>query len=762
MSFVGKAMETVSKLVPDRPEDPLIYSRRAIGLPVDRIDGPVKVTGGAPFAAEHLLPGMAYAALACSTLAKATIVSIDTEAAAQAPGVLLILTHENAPKLSTPPEFSQSGGPEASGTTAEVLNTREVSWNGQPIAVVVAETQDQAEHAASLVHATYITAVADLSFDDKKTEAEAPKIIMGEDASVSHGDAEAALAAAPFKVDETYTTPRQTPNAIEPHATVALWVDGTLKVYDATQFLHGTAFSLAKIFSINKKNVEVLAPFVGGGFGGKVAMWPHVQLCALAAKCVSRPVRLVLTREQVFLAVGGRTPSEQRVALGSNTEGKLTSLIHTGVTAMSFDNTFPEQFTFPSRHLYAMPTYLIGQKAIRLNMPANTFMRAPGESIGTFALESAMDELAWTLGMDPVELRRQNEPACDPTKGTAFSSRHLLEALELGASKFGWNTQRTPPRSQREGEWLIGYGMASAYYPAIRLPTAARVRIYKDGSALIQTSAQEIGVGTATAQTQHASDLFGLPMEKIRFEYGDTAFPAANQAGGSSQTISIALAVQAAFTKAKESLLKLAHSVEASPLRHTRAEDVHATQGGLFDPVSHEGMSYAAILSFAGKDFVEAEADAAMPVEMMKYSMQSFGAHFCEVRVNTVTGEVRVHRWVAAFDTGRIVNPKTSTSQFRGGIIMGIGAALMEESYFDERSGRIANPSLAEYHIPVNADVPHIDTYFLDIPDPHTPMGAHGVGEIGITGVAAALANAIFHATGKRVRELPITLDKLL
>ncbi len=732
-----------------------------IGQSISRIDGPVKVTGGAPFAAEHPLPGMVYASLACSTVAKGMILSIDTEAVTKAPGVLLVLTHENAPKLKKPPEFSQSGGADASGTTAEVLNTAEVPWNGQPIAVVVAETQDQAEYAASLISATYKTVAADLSFDAKKAEAEAPKIIMGEDASVSRGDAEAALAAAPFSVDETYTTPRHTQNAIEPHGTTAQWVDGKLRVYDATQFLHGTASSLAKILSIDKKNVEVLAPFVGGGFGGKVAMWSHVQLCAVASKCVSRPVRLVLTREQVFQTVGGRTPSEQRVALGADADGKLTSLIHTGVTAMSFDNNFPEQFTFPARHLYSMPTYQIGQKALRLNMPANTFMRAPGESIGTFALESAMDELAWKLGMDPIELRRRNEPERDPTKDTEFSSRHLLEALELGAEKFGWNRQRTQPRSQQEGEWLIGYGMASAYYPAIRLPTAARVRISKDGTALIQTSAQEIGVGTATAQTQHASDLFGLPMDKIRFEYGNTAFPAANQAGGSSQTISIALAVQTAFTKVMESLLKLAGSIDKSPLQHTKPENAHATQEGLFNKDSHQGMTYAALLTAAGKDFMEAEADAAMPVEMMKYSMQSFGAHFCEVRVNAITGETRVHRWVAAFDCGRIVNPKTSISQFRGGIIMGLGAALMEESYFDERSGRIANPSLAEYHVPVNADVPHIETYFLDIADPHSPVGAHGVGEIGITGVPAAVANAVFHATGKRVRDLPITLDKL-
>ena len=762
MSLMGKAMETVSKLMPDRPEDTLISSHSAIGKPIRGIDGPIKVTGGASFAAEHPLPGLVYASLACSTAAKATILSIDTITAAQAPGVLLILTHENAPKLKKPPEFSQSGGADASGTTAEVLNTTHISWNGQPIAVVVAETQDQAEYTASLITATYETVAADLSFDAKRGVAEAPKIIMGEDASVSHGDAEAALASAPFAVDETYTTPMHSQNAIEPHATTAQWVDEKLRVYDATQFLHGTASSLAKMLSMDKKDVEVLAPFVGGGFGGKVAMWPHVQLCAVASKCVSRPVRLVLTREQVFQTVGGRTPSEQRLALGADADGKLTSLIHTGVTAMSFDNTFPEQFTFPSRHLYSMPTYLIGQKALRLNMPANTFMRAPGDSIGTFALESAMDELAWKLQMDPIELRRRNEPERDPTKDTEFSSRHLLEAFELGASKFGWNQQRTPPRSQQEGEWLIGYGMASAYYPAIRLPTAARVRISKDGTALIQTSAQEIGVGTATAQTQHASDLFGLPMEKIYFEYGDTAFPAANQAGGSSQTISIALAVQTAFTKLTERLLKLAHSIDKSPLQHTKLESARATQEGLFDASSHEGMTYAAMLTAAGKEFVEAEADAAMPFEMMKYSMQSFGAHFCEIRVNAITGETRVHRWVAAFDTGRIVNPKTSTSQFRGGIIMGLGAALMEESHFDERSGRIANTSLAEYHVPVNADVPNIETYFLDIPDPHTPMGAHGVGEIGITGVAAAVANAIFHATGKRVRDLPITLDKVL
>ncbi len=774
MSIVSKITQAVAQLAPDCERDPLTDASQWVGKPVDRVDGRDKVTGKATFAAEHPLENLVHAALAYSAVAKGTIQSMDTSAAQAAPGVIAIITHLNAPRMKDPPPFSPTGGTDAAGSTANVLNTDRIVWNGQPVAIVVADTWDRAEYAASLVKITCHEKPADTSFAEGRTRAEPPSQVMGEDTEVRQGDAQAALAAAPVHIDFTYTTPRYNHNALEPHAVTAVWNGDKLTVYDCSQFVQGVADTLAKMFALNKEDVRVLAPFVGGGFGGKGSMWSHVQLCVLAAKVVDRPVKLALSREGVYRIVGGRTASEQRVALGAEASGKLTALIHTGVTAMSTTNDFAEQFSFPARHMYASENLFITQFVIRLNSTANTSMRAPGESIGSFALESALDELAWALNIDPVALRLQNEPERDPTKGTEFSSRHLRETYHLGMEKFGWQDRPAQVRSQRDGEWLIGQGMAAAYYPYYRLPTAARVRINGDGTALVQTSAQEMGMGTATAQTQIAAEILGLPMEKVRFEYGDTRLPTANQAGGSSQTVSVALAVEQAFAQVQKELLALARnsgkskdgSSAPSPLAQAAVKDIkdiEARNGGLYHRDRPDaGESYAAILLRARRDYVEAEANAPLPLELMKYSMGSYGAQFCEVRVHARTGETRVSRWVGAFDTGRIINPKMAHSQFRGGIIMGIGMALTEETLFDERSGRIANPSLAEYHVPVNADIPHIQTYFLDIPDPHTPLGAHGIGEIGITGGAAAIANAIYHATGKRVRNLPITLDKLL
>ncbi|MBV9158396.1 MAG: xanthine dehydrogenase family protein molybdopterin-binding subunit [Acidobacteriaceae bacterium] len=665
--------------------------------------------------------------------------------------------------MKDPPLFSPSGGTDAAATSANVVNTDEIYWNGQPVAVVVADTLDRAEHAASLIKIEYDEEPAALSFDAAKSQVETPKNIMGEDTEIESGDAEKVLAQAKYKVDCVYSTPRYNHNAIELHATTAAWNGDQLTVYDTSQFVRGVADSLAKMFSLKKENVRVLAPFVGGGFGGKGSMWGHVQLCVLAAKVVGKPVKLVLTREGVFRTVGGRTPSEQRVALAADETGKLTALIHTGTTASSFANDFAEQFSFPARHLYATESLYLTQKLVRLNTTPNTFMRAPGESIGTFALESAMDELAYELGIDPVELRLRNDPDQDPAKHTEFSSRHFKEAYRLGAEKFGWQNRPAQPRSMRDGKWLVGQGVGTAFYPAYRFPAAARVRLNADGTAVIQSSAQEMGMGTATVQTQHAAERLGLPLEKIRFEYGDTNLPQAPVAGGSNQTVSIALAVQQACEKLHRELLKSAKQDQNSPLSGSHFDEVRACDGGLFRRDKPEtGETYVEILSRLKQDFVEAESETGPPLETMKYSMGSYGAQFCEIRVNEQTGETRVSRWVGSFDTGRILNPKTAVSQFRGGIIMGIGMALTEETFFDERTGRIVNPSLAEYHLPVNADIPKIEAYFLDIPDPHTPLGAHGIGEIGITGCAAAVANAIYHATGKRIRELPITLDKLL
>ncbi len=763
MSIFTKVVESVVRFAPDRDRDELSEADRIVGKPIDRLDGAEKVTGHAQFSAEYPLEHLAHAALVYSTIAKGTIKSIDLDAAQYAPGVIAIITHQNAPKMKDPPLFSPNGGTDAAGCKANVLNTDEIFWNGQPVAIVVAETLETAEHACSLVRITYKQEAADTSFEDSKAHAVVPPQVMGEDAEVSRGDAEFALANSEFKVDHTYGTPRYNHNAIELHATTAVWNGDKLTVYDASQFVHGTRDSLAKMFSLKKDNVRVLSPFVGGGFGGKGSMWPHVQLCVLAAKVVERPVKLVLSREGVFNVVGGRTPSEQRVALGADKAGKLSSLIHTGVTATSNTNDFAEQFTFPARHLYAAENYSIGQTVTRLDTVANTFMRAPGESIGTFALESAMDELAYAMDMDPVELRLRNDPEKDPVKGTEFSSRHFKEAYVLGAQKFGWQNRSSKPRSTRDGDWWIGQGVATAFYPAYRFPAAARVRINSNGTAVVQSSAQEMGMGTATAQTQHAAERLGLPLAAVRFEYGDSDLPQAPVAGGSNQTVSVALAIQEAAEKVQRELLTLAKQDPNSPLVGSHFDDVRACDGGLFRRDKRDkGETYAAILGRLQQNFIEVEAETGKPFESMKYSMGSYGAQFCEVRVNELTGEVRIARWVGAFDTGRILNPKTSRSQFYGGIIMGIGMALTEETLFDDRTGRIVNPSLAEYHVPVNADVPRIEAYFLDIPDPHTPLGAHGIGEIGITGAAAAVANAVFHATGKRIRELPITLDKLL
>ena len=507
----------------------------------------------------------------------------------------------------------------------------------------------------------------------------------------------------------------------------------------------------------------MISTFVGGGFGSKGGLWGYNQLTVLAARMTGRPVRMAVTREGVFRIVGGRTPSQQRVAIAADDAGKISAFIHEGVTAQSTDNNFPEQFSFPPRHLYSMPAYRIGQDICEVNRVANTFMRAPGESIGTFAVESAMDALAYELGIDPIEFRMRNEPEKDPVSGNEFSSRHMREAYRLGAEKFGWQNRPAAVRSQREGDWLIGQGVATGTYPTYRFVTAARVRINAGGTALIESSAQEMGMGTETVQTQHAAELLGLPMDKVKFEYGNSTLPWAGVAGGSSQTVSIALAVQQASEKLLTELLALAQKDSNSVLKDAKAKHVRMANGGIFRKDQPSvGESYMTILQRAKKEFVQAEHKTGAPLEMMKYSMHSYAAQFCEVRVHEKTGEVRISRFVGAFDVGRILNPKMAVSQFRGGIIMGIGMALTEETMFDDRTGRITNATLAEYHLPVQADVPHIDIMYTDIPDPHTPMGAHGIGEIGITGVAAAVANAVYHATGKRVTSLPITLDKLL
>jgi xanthine dehydrogenase YagR molybdenum-binding subunit len=634
-------------------------------------------------------------------------------------------------------------------------------WNGQPIAVVLAETQEQADHATSLIGATYAAEPSTTSFAAAKAAGSQPGVFMGQPLLTEIGDAEAMLEAATHKVDHVYRTPRHNHNAIEPHAATIVWDGDELTVHDTTQMVTAQAATIAGIFDLEPEQVRVISPYVGGGFGSK-GLADHQILGTAAAKLIGRPVRVALSREGVYRIVGGRTLTEQRVAIGAAADGHFTALIHTGVAAMTAHNNMPEPFIMGSRSGYAADSFRLSVETVRLNMLANTFMRAPGESVGTFALESAIDELAIELGMEPIELRIRNEPDKDPTSGLPFSSRHIVEAWRSGADRFGWDRRSAVPGKRREGEWLVGIGCATATYPYYRMPGAeARITLTRDGVATVEVAAHEMGMGTATTTAIVAADRLGLPLDRVEVRYGDSMIPGAILAGGSQQTAAIGGAVIAAHRAIVAELLKLAGN--DSPLAGLSVEAVKSENGGLAkigEPTRFE--SYASILERAQRDNVTGAEKASLPLEMMHWSMHSYGAMFCEVRVNGVTGETRASRFLGSFDTGRIINPKTARSQFRGGIIMGLGMALMEETQFDDRNGRIMNPSLAEYHIPVHMDVPEIDVIWTDIADPHTPMGAHGVGEIGITGVGAAVANAVFNATGRRVRGLPITLDKLL
>jgi xanthine dehydrogenase YagR molybdenum-binding subunit len=758
MEIADKMIKTAIGLAPDRwvpgaTPDALRDKHGALGQPVSRIDGPLKVEGKARFSGEFVMPGMLHAALAFSSIPRGRITSLDTMAAKAAPGVRLVMTHRNAPPMNPPPP--------GYGSSLPVMADDQIHWNGEPIAVVLADTHDQAEHAASLISARYETVPAITTFAEAKKHARTPANILRDPTTIDVGNAEAALARAKVKVDQIYRTPRHNHNAIELHAVTLAWEGDTLRVHDANQGVNIAAQMLAHVFGIKPEQVRVTSPYVGGGFGGKT-VWSHHILAAAAAKLAGRPVRMMLSRAGVYRVIGGRTLTEQRVALGAKEDGTLAALIHTGVAAMTTHNSCPEQFSFPARHLYASDSFHITQQVADMDMLANTFMRAPGESVGSFALESALDELAEQLRLDPVELRKRLEPAKDPTTGNDFSARHIVEAYEKGAAAFGWSDRPATPRSRRDGEWLIGMGCATATYPYYRIPGgAARITLSADGSAVVAMAAHEMGMGTATVQAQHAAARLGLPLDRVCFDYGDTDLPPGTIAGGSSQTASIGAAVIAAYDALVPELLKLAGN--DSPLAGLSADDVVSADGGLCKADEPDRCeSYVSILKRAGRAELAVEAAAPAPLEFQKYSMHSYGAQFAEVRVSAVTGETRVSRFLGSFDCGRILNHKTATSQFKGGIIMGIGLALSEETLFDERTGRVMNPSLAEYHVPVQADVPAIDILWTDIPDPHSPMGARGIGEIGITGVAAAIANAVYNATGKRVRDLPITLDKVM
>jgi xanthine dehydrogenase YagR molybdenum-binding subunit len=765
MRIVQTAMKKAIALAPDSwtpggTPDPLIREKHGyIGTPVSRIDGPLKVSGRARFAAEYPIENLAYAALHYSTIAKGRIVEILTAEAEASAGVVLVMTHLNAPRLRAAPAFG-TNAKAAGGDDLAVMQDGRIHWNGQPIALVLAETQEQADHAQSLIRVRYDVELGVTSLEQARAKGTEPGQFLGEPLKLEIAEAEKLFAAAPVKTDAVYRTPGHNHNPIELHGATVTWNGDELRVHDATQAVAHAAWTLAQVFDIKEEQVHVTSPFVGGGFGSKT-LWRHQILAAAAAKLAKRPVRIVLSREGVFRIVGGRALTEQRVAIGAQRDGGFDAVIHTGLTAMTPHNAMTEPFIVATRSLYAAKSFKLEVDTVKLNMIANTFMRAPGEAVGTFALESAVDELAAALVMDPIELRIRNEPEMDPTLGLPFSQRGIVEAWRTGAERFGWAKRNAKPAIRREGDWLVGVGCATGTYPYYRMPGgAARITLTRDGNVVVGVAAHEMGMGTATTHTQVAADRLGLPMERVEFRYGDTNLPGVVLAGGSQQTASIGAGIAAAHRVLVAELLKLAGN--DSPLAGLSAGQVGGLDGGLSaldEPGRRE--SYISILERAQRQDVIVEAEAPAPMELQHWSMHSHAAMFCEARVNAVTGEIRISRFLGSFDCGRIMNPKTAASQFRGGIIMGLGLALMEKTQFDARTGRIMNPSLAEYHVPVHLDVPEIEIMWTNEADPRTPMGARGIGEIGITGVGAAVANAVYNATGKRVRDLPITLDKV-
>jgi xanthine dehydrogenase YagR molybdenum-binding subunit len=726
-----------------------------LGEPLDRVDGHAKTTGAARFSAEYPYPDLVHAAIVHATVSRGRITAIDTRAALDVPGVHAVITHENAPRMQPPPKPSVLNlATLASPISVNYLNTDEVHWNGQPVAVTVADTLDAAREAARRVRVTYDTRPVTVDFEREQPNAAPQKsnaLMPGEG---KKGDAVTALAAAEVSVDLRFTTPMHHHNALEPHATTAAWDGDTLTVHDGAQAIDWTRQHLAHRFGMKLGDIRVVSTFIGGGFGGKGSVWPGTVLAVLAARVTRRPVRLMLTREGVYRTVGGRTPSAQRVALGADRDGRLTALIHTSVTQVGRVGGSAEQVVSQSRHLYDAENIFVRQSQVTLDVLSNTAMRAPGEAIGSYALEAAVDELAYRLDLDPIELRMRNEPDRDPLSGKLFARRGLREAYALGAKQFRWQDRTRAPGSMRDGRWLVGMGVATAFHPSWQFTANLTLRIDAGGTVLVRCAFQEMGMGGATAFGQVTAHALGVPFEAVRIEYGDSDLPVGPAAGGSAQTASVTSSILEAAAKLKRDLRKLAQRAGMSPTEPP-----------------------AAILARAGLDHLTATVGSDTRLGQLtgqvrfmtkflrdrrRYVKAACGAHFCEVRVDRDTGEARVTRWLGVFDIGTVVNAKTAASQLRGGIVMGIGAALGEETLVDRDTGRIVNANLAEYHVPVHADIPRIDIECLGDPDPTMPLGVLGAGEVGIVGVAGAIANAVHHATGRRVYDLPITLDKLL
>lgn len=687
-------------------------THRSVGTPLERLDGNAKVTGTAPYAYDQLVDDPAYLHPVQATFAKGTVVEIDTSAAEELDGVLAILTHHNAFRLK-----------DIEDAELLVLQSDRVAFRGQLIAGVIATTPEVAHQAADLVRVSCAEEPHDAHLSADRDDLIAPEQVNGGAATdTDEGDVDAALASAAVVVEQTYTTPIEHNNPMEPHATTALWSDDRLLLHTSTQGVHVVRSALAPLFGLDESRVRVVSPYVGGGFGSKGKPHAPVVLAALAARLVpGRPVKMALTRRQMFELVGYRTATISKIRLAADDDGHLSAISHEAVGQTSTVVEFAEQAAVPSRTVYAAPNRHTTHRYARLDVPIPFWMRAPGECPGMFGPEVAMDELAEVCGVDPVELRLRNDTDVDPDTGKPFTHRDLAGCLREGARRFGWDGRDPRVGTCRDGQWLVGTGVAGSTYPALTMP-GSRVRVrHSDGAYVVQIGAADIGTGTWTALTQIAADALGCPTQRVLLEIGDTDLPNATVEGGSSGISSWGATVVAA--------------AEAFRAQHGD----HPTEGA------------------------SVEAEAPENPAAQQFAAHSFGAQFAEVRIHRDTGEIRVPRMLGVFSVGRIINPRTARSQLIGGMTVGLSMALFEHSVMDPRFGHIVNHDFADYHIAAHADVADIDAVWLDESDPHTnPMGTRGIGEIGIVGAAAAIANAAYHATGVRVRDLPITPDRFV
>ncbi|RTQ46103.1 xanthine dehydrogenase family protein molybdopterin-binding subunit [Hymenobacter gummosus] len=743
------------------------------GKPLDRVDGRLKVTGAARYSAEWDVPNLAHAAVVSSTVARGSVRALDTAAARAAPGVLAVLSHENAPRLQPLPEkvggtlFRGEGG---MTETRQPLQDTAVHYAGQPLAVVVADTLERARHAASLVRVTYAEQPPELTLKSV-SQRSLPETFVGnkdEKLQVTVGDPKAALAAAPVRLERVYESAITHHNPIEPLATIARWEQRNggefLTLYDTSRGVENLQEVMATSLGLPKESVQVICPFIGGAFGAKGWLFAPPLLTAMAARLAGRPVKLEWRRQDMFSVAGQRAATHQTLSLGASRDGKLLALQHDTQTHASIMSGYTEPCARVSRMLYAVPNLGFSHQLAHLHLPSPCPMRGPGETVGGWALECAMDELAAELSLDPVELRLRNYADKNPETGKPWSSKHLRECYERGKALIGWDQRNPKPRAMREGNQLVGYGMATTMYPAARRPAEARATLFADGRALVQSATHELGNGAYTIFRQISADGLALPLERVRFELGDSALPAAPTSGGSATTATIGPAALEACRNVLTALKRLAIQQAQSPL-HGAAEDaIEARDGRLvLKADASRGEDYAAILRRAKLPLVAATASVKPGEEREQYSFYSFGAVFVKVRVDEASGSIRLARLCAVYDVGRLMNPKTAHSQIIGGVMMGLGATLMEETQYDARTGRAVVRNLADYHVPSLADTPDITVEWLGIPDPHiSELGARGIGEIGCVGTPAAITNAVYHATGQRLRSLPLTPDKLL